>query len=250
MLLRLGCAHISSGEIVKRQILTQEVWGRDCISHVQGFRWWLEALNACPFASVPGAPSSLYKEGDLDLEVGQGLLGSERSRWDDPSSRDEGCLALVWLGGHPAGPSNWLTQWWKRPRPNFPCSELAFRKNCSPSHFSSLSLQLAWRVKDFSPEPGSVWRCACCRQLSLKLPLMAQMESLKAGAWALVGRGLGVCGLCRQMGILPATGIQAALSVSRTARQWAGQPDYQSASRPRQNIHPGRLFQGTWGKRR
>lgn len=25
---------------------------------------------------------------------------------NDPSSRDEGCLALVWLGGHPAGPSN------------------------------------------------------------------------------------------------------------------------------------------------
>ena len=41
-------------------------------------------------ASVPGVPSPLCKEGDLDLEVGQGLLGSERSRWDDPSSRDEG----------------------------------------------------------------------------------------------------------------------------------------------------------------
>lgn len=100
-----------------------------------------EALNACPFASVPGVPSPHYKEGDLDLEVGQGLLGSERSRWDDPSSRDEGCLALVWLW-----PSSWPIQLIE---PNDKkaqiesCSELAFRKNCSPSHFSSLSLQLA-----------------------------------------------------------------------------------------------------------
>lgn len=36
--------------------------------------------------------------------------------------------------------------------------------------------------------------------------------------------GLEGCGLCRRMGTLPMTGIQAVLSVRWTARQWLARP--------------------------
>lgn len=73
-----------------------------------------------------------------------------------------------------------------------------------------------------------------------KFLLVAQMESLMAGANPWLAAGLGICRLCRQMGVLPTTRTQAALSVRRTARQWAGQP----ARLPTQNFHPERLFSG------
>lgn len=93
----------SSGEIVKLQILVSRSGAETEILHV----WKLQVmgiqlvhgrrdLKGGPISSLPQVLPPSGREGSLDLEVGQGLLGSEGSRWSP-------CDKVATQLAHPTG---------------------------------------------------------------------------------------------------------------------------------------------------
>ena len=105
----------------------------------------------------------------------------------------------------------------------------AAKKNPQASGSGRRVAQTACSPKPGLRAPGD--RLACCRQLLLTFPLMAQMESLMVGPKPRLAAGLGCVGCADRWAFC----------------QRGSRPHWASGGRPAQSLHPKALLEGTWG---